>query len=292
MINLLICGHETAWKGEPVVFDKSRCINEFTAEGIKAIYGSLDQKTVEEIKAIPCIFAYEKPSMKNPKFGYITDVFTRGNDVKIEYSIIEVDDFFTASDFHSLSFELNMPDFEYYRTHWAIKDGDIDVLLKKKGKKVVSKPIIIDVEHHFFDVALSFPGEYRKYVEEVYNEFIQINGINTCFYDKTYQSQLARPSLDILLQDIYRRRSTLIVVFICADYDSKPWCGIEFRAIREFIMDKEYNHKIMFVKMDSSNVDGVFKVDGYIDANTYTAQETARLIKERLEVTKRKNSNS
>ena len=59
----------------------------------------------------------------------------------------------------------------------------------------------------------------------------------------------------------------------------------------EFIMDKEYNHKIMFVKMDSSNVDGVFKVDGYID-NTYTAQETARLIKERLEVTKRKNSNS
>ncbi len=99
---------------------------------------------------------------------------------------------------------------------------------------------------------------------------------------------MARPSLDILLQNIYRERSTLIVVFICADYNSKQWCELEFHAIREFIMDKEYNHKIMYVKMDSGNVDGVFKIDGYIDAKTYTAQETTKLIKERLEVTKRK----
>ncbi len=162
MINILISGHETAWNGEPVIFDKPRCVNEYTAYNIKEIYGSLDQKSLEEIKTIPSIFAYEKPGTKNPKFGYITDVLIRGDEVRIEYSITDVDDFFTVSDFQSLAFELNMPDFEYYRTHWAIKDGDIDVLLKKKGKRVTIKPIIIDMESHIFDVALSFPGEYRK----------------------------------------------------------------------------------------------------------------------------------
>ena len=50
-----------------------------------------------------------KSQHENPKFGHITDVLL-GNDVKIEYSIVEVDDFLQRVIF-THSFELNMPDF-------------------------------------------------------------------------------------------------------------------------------------------------------------------------------------
>ena len=96
-------------------------------------------------------------------------------------------------------------------------------------------------------------------------------------------SQLARPSLDTLLQEIYRHRSKLIVVFLGSDYQRKDWCGIEFRAIREIIMERD-NTRIMFVRTDDGAVDGVFKTDGYVDVRRFTPAQIAQFICERLVV--------
>lgn len=106
-------------------------------------------------------------------------------------------------------------------------------------------------------------------------------GPNSYFYDRNYVSQLARPSLDTLLQDIYRHRSKLIVVFLGSDYQRKDWCGIEFRAIREIIMERD-DGRIMFVRMDDGAVDGVFKTDGYVDARRFAPAEIAKFICQRL----------
>ena len=106
-------------------------------------------------------------------------------------------------------------------------------------------------------------------------------GPNSYSYDNNYVSQLARPSLDTVLQDIYRNRSKLIVVFLGADYQRKDWCGIEFRAIREIIMERD-NGRIMFVRTDDGAVDGVFKTDGYIDARRFNPMQIAEFICQRL----------
>ena len=101
------------------------------------------------------------------------------------------------------------------------------------------------------------------------------------FYDNNYKGQLARPSLDILLQDIYRNRSRLIVAFLSENYKEKEWCGIEFRAIREIIKEREHE-RVMFVKMDEGKVEGVFSTDGYIDGRTHSPTEVAEFIRERV----------
>ena len=88
------------------------------------------------------------------------------------------------------------------------------------------------------------------------------------------------PSLDTLLQDIYRNRSRLIVVFLCEKYQEKEWCGIEIRAIREIIKERE--QRVMFIKMDEGKVDGVFSTDGYIDGRKHTPTEMAGYIQERV----------
>ena len=74
---------------------------------------------------------------------------------------------------------------------------------------------------------------------------------------------------------------TLVVVFLCTGYQNKKWCGIEFRAIREIITNRE-NERVMFVKMDEGIVKGVFETDGYIYGQRYTPQELARFIQERI----------
>jgi len=75
----------------------------------------------------------------------------------------------------------------------------------------------------------------------------------------------------------------MIVVFLCAEYADKQWCGLEWRAIRDIIKSKE-NERIMFVRFDDANVEGVFSIDGYIDANKFTPAQVADFIMERLNV--------
>lgn len=132
-----------------------------------------------------------------------------------------------------------------------------------------------------FSVALSFPGEKRLYVSKVADTLRSILGKDRLFYDFDYQSQLARPDLDILLQKIYRQNASLIVVFLCAEYSKKEWCGLEWRAIRDIIKSKDIE-KIMIVRFDDADIEGLFSIDGYINANKFTPNEVAEFILERV----------
>lgn len=87
--------------------------------------------------------------------------------------------------------------------------------------------------------------------------------------------------LNTVLQDIYRNRSRLIVVFLGADYQRKDWCGVEFRAIRDIIMARE-NQRVMFIRVDDCAVEGVFRTDGYVDARRFSPTEIAQFIAERI----------
>jgi hypothetical protein len=134
-----------------------------------------------------------------------------------------------------------------------------------------------------FKVALSFPGEHRNYVSDIV-EILKIRiGTDQVFYDYDYQSQLAVPNLDTLLQNIYRNNSELIVVFLCKEYSKKEWCGLEWRAVRDIIKAKE-DERVMFVRFDDSKIDGVFSIDGYIDATRFSKSDVANFILERVQL--------
>lgn len=285
MYNLFVSANEASWQGEPWTIEASRCVSEYTDEGIIGQYGSLDAASIEALQKLPCIFAYEASNELNPKFGVIRDVVKRQGQVRVEYDLIPVDPFLTHEDLNNMLFELDIAKWEMNRTHWAVKDVNLAKELHKLGinlpnwTRTVSKAV--DISTHNFDVALSFPGEVRPLVEEVAGHLERLIGPNAYFYDNNYTSQLARPSLDTLLQDIYRNRAKLIVVFLSADYQRKNWCGIEFRAIRDIIAERE-NSRIMFVRTDDGAVEGVFATDGYIDARQHDAATLARFIQERV----------
>lgn len=133
-----------------------------------------------------------------------------------------------------------------------------------------------------FKVALSFPGERRRFVDSVAGSLREALGADSVFYDLDYQAQLARPNLDTLLQDVYGKNSELVVVFLSAEYSSKEWCGLEWRAIREIIKQRR-DEQLMFVRFDDASIDGLFSHDGYLDARKHDEDAIARFILSRLE---------
>jgi hypothetical protein len=285
MYHLLVSGNTDAWRGDPWQIELSRCLREYTDAEITAAYGDFTPDQVDRLRRFPCVFAYEAVHKKDPKFGLIRNVTTRQGETRLEYEIHTAEPFLSAGHLETLRFELDIGKWEMNRTHWSLKQVD---LAKELHRHEIVLPgwahadgSGVDITTHQFAVALSFPGEARPFVEQVAGQLESRLGPHRYFYDENYQAQLARPSLDVLLQDIYGKRSKLVVVFIGSDYQKKEWCGIELRAIREIILQRGYE-RIMFVRLDDGEVEGVFKSDGYVDARRHDASEIAHFIMQRL----------
>lgn len=130
-----------------------------------------------------------------------------------------------------------------------------------------------------FDIALSFPGEKRPYVLQVATA---LRGVKvSVFYDEYFTAELARPDLDVYLEQIYHDDSDLLVVFLCEYYEKKEWCGLEWRALKDLIKRRQ-GHRIMLLRFDDAAISGLFSIDGYVDLGSRTPGETADLILERL----------
>lgn len=132
-----------------------------------------------------------------------------------------------------------------------------------------------------FRVALSFPGEHRPFVEQVAAVLSHPLGRDRVLYDNYYEAEFARVSLDTYLQRLYHDESDLIAVFLCADYEHKRWCGLEWRAIRDLIQTRR-EADIMFLRFDDTEIPGLYSGDGYVPIGTRTPDQIAQLILQRL----------
>ncbi|MDJ0902761.1 MAG: GTP-binding protein [Xenococcus sp. MO_188.B8] len=146
---------------------------------------------------------------------------------------------------------------------------------------LAGKEIEVPEPRKRFDIALSFPGEYRDFVKTVADTLAGELGRDRVFYDAYHKAELARGDLDTYLQDIYHNQAELIVVFLCAEYEQKEWCGLELRAIRDLLKQKK-TAEIMPIRFDNTEIPGFFSIDGYINAEDSEPLEIADLIKERF----------
>lgn len=283
MYNLLVTAAEGAWDLPAYEYDRSRFL-EYTSESIKARLAQLDTFAIEELKTLPTLFAYEGDD-EQVRVGYIRAIRERGRSILIEYEFDDDIVPFTFSVLDPLRIKLDIQGWEMSRTHWAVKDENLFELLASVG--LVDANYVGEdrppgrVEEMRFKVALSFPGEKRDYVSAVAAEVKKRLGRDAVFYDKDFTAQLARPNLDTLLQRIYLTNSDLVVVFLCSEYERKEWCGLEWRAIRTIIKNKN-DHAIMFMRFDDADVSGSLQVDGYVDLGEYAPLEVARMIVERV----------
>ena len=139
-----------------------------------------------------------------------------------------------------------------------------------------------DNQKYRFKVGLSFPGENRDFIRDIADILSKSYGQDQIFYDEYHQAEFARLDLDTYLGELYRTKCELVIPFFSADYQSKKWCRLEWRYMRDIIFKGERLHAVMPFRLDSAKVDELLGIDGYIDAEKLTPAEVAAHIEKRL----------
>jgi len=148
----------------------------------------------------------------------------------------------------------------------------IDITAQESKKKLPEK--------YEFDVALSFAGEQREYVERVAN-ILARRGLEV-FYDRFQQSQMWGKNLIEYFQEVYYSKSKFCIMFISNDYLRKMWPVHERRSAtaRDLEVFGEYVLPVIFEDVD---VPGLDKYKGYLDARKLGPEDVARIFLKKLQ---------
>ncbi|SMD17230.1 protein kinase family protein [Sporomusa malonica] len=194
LYNLLISGSEDSWETNSYIIDADRFL-EYTDKDLKERFLKLDKEQIDEIKSLPCIFAYEDFSDKTEGFiGYITDITKRQGKIKITYDKVET---IALEDMHKLKFELDISEWEFRRTHWAIKKVDLNKELQVLGLSLkTNQPV--DITENNIDVAVTFAGETRSFypLKQIGNgSYANVYKYKDTFYNKNFVLKRAKKDL-------------------------------------------------------------------------------------------------
>lgn len=130
-----------------------------------------------------------------------------------------------------------------------------------------------------FDIALSFAGEDREYVDQVAT-LLRQKGISV-FYDLFEEANLWGKNLYDYLSDIYQHQARYTIIFISESYNQKLWTNHERQAMqaRAFQENEEY---VLPVKFDETKIPGILPTIGYLDLKTRTPEQLVEVIEKKL----------
>jgi hypothetical protein len=139
-----------------------------------------------------------------------------------------------------------------------------------------------------FLVAFSFAGEQRELVRAIAEAVETLVGWGTVFYDEWFEYYIAGDDADLKLEEIYTRRSALVVSCISAPYGEKPWTRAEHKAIRALQMelyesgDPATSIRILPLRVGDGEVKGISFNTICPDVSQKPVMQTAELIVNRL----------
>ena len=130
-----------------------------------------------------------------------------------------------------------------------------------------------------WDVALSFAGAQRDYVEQV-AQALRARGVR-CFYDADEQVELWGKNLAEALPAIYGEQAAVVVVFVSAEYAARDWTRHERRAALARAV-RERREYVLPARFDDTPLPGLLPDVAYADLRTRTPQQFAVMIAGKL----------
>jgi hypothetical protein len=136
-----------------------------------------------------------------------------------------------------------------------------------------------------FDIALSFAGEDRLYVDEVARLLVS-KGIKV-FYDKFEEANLFGKNLYDYLSDVYANKATYTIMFASENYAGKIWTNLERQAMQSkaLIENREY---ILPVRIDNTPIPGLLPTIYYVTSSQKSPEDLVNLICKKIELLKNK----
>jgi len=269
MFNILVSADGLAWENDQIMKMQTERFKEYSGVESEAI--SLNRpETLASLEAVETILMYETgvtgPHTDVVRVGKISDIRAGSREIifhfketgRLPYGVVE--------QYANL---LGIGSFEFNRTHWAIKDGTIHKLVREKIEMVKER----------FDIALSFAGEDRQYVEKV-AAYLASKNI-AVFYDKFEEVDLWGKDLAEHLDWVYRSGAQYCVMFISKHYAEKMWANHERKSALAAAIQarKEY---ILPARFDSTELPGLRPTVGYINLTGRSPEELGQLIVKKL----------
>jgi hypothetical protein len=130
-----------------------------------------------------------------------------------------------------------------------------------------------------YDIALSFAGEERDYVDRVAN-LLKERGVKV-FYDLFEEADLWGKDLYVHLSEVYNQRAKFTVMFISKAYAEKLWTNHERKSAqaRAFQEAQEY---ILPARFDNTDIPGVLSTVGYVSLKGRSPEDLVSLITKKL----------
>lgn len=126
-----------------------------------------------------------------------------------------------------------------------------------------------------FDVALSFAGEDRAFVQEVASA-LKERGLRP-FYDEDFATQMWGEDLYDYLDDVYRQRARFTVIFVSRHYVAKPWTNHERQSAQARALESATVY-VLPVRLDDADLPGLRSTVSYLDGRSLTPSDLASAI--------------
>ena len=130
-----------------------------------------------------------------------------------------------------------------------------------------------------FEIALSFAGEQRAFVQRVASALIA-RGVEV-FFDEEAEVQLWGKNLVEEFQRIYMDASHAVAMFISAEYAGKPWTRHERRSALSRAL-RERGEYILPIRFDNTELEGLSPDIAAVKIGDRTPEEIASMIAEKL----------
>ncbi|MBL8879210.1 MAG: TIR domain-containing protein [Phycisphaerales bacterium] len=266
MFNFLVTANGTAWETDQLMrIDASRFKE---SSGIEGALVTLDKpETLQRLEDIDSLLMYELCADSSHKdsvrLGRIHAIRRSGHELIFQFNETGRLPRALITEFAD---RIGINQFEFNRTHWAIKDGELPSILRDSAVRVR------------YEVVLSFAGENRPYVSSV-AAHLRSKAVDV-FYDADEEATLWGKNLVDHLDAVYQN-ARFCVMFISKFYAEKMWTNHERKSAlaRAVSQRSEY---ILPVRFDDTPIPGLPHTVGLVYAARVSEARLAELVLAKL----------
>ena len=247
LYNLLVKGN--GWSDSRDEMDCSR-VFEYTEDYLKERFRTGDRIDIDNLIRLPCLFMQETwhdGSQQNARVGTITNAVKSGGVFKLEYAFDNLIPPLSNEQLLEIASEFGLANFEFSRTHWAVKDIDLYKVLLRYLKPRRQLPNVFHIseveriEPSLISVMMPFDHAFNGVYEKL-KETTSSHGLHCRRADDIWENPA-------IIQDIVSLIDhSRVVICDCTGRNPNVFyeIGIAHTLGREVILITQNEHDIPF----------------------------------------------
>lgn len=139
-----------------------------------------------------------------------------------------------------------------------------------------------NIQDKEIQLAVSFSGDDRKYVEEVIGHIKKHKPHLSVFYDEDYSATLVGAHLYDYLREMYLNQSQYVMIFFSESYHKKQWPNLEASAIKDRLVMNLMDTSFLIPILLDSSPNFLPIQTGYWSREKFSAEQIAEMTVHKL----------